>query len=66
MKTRKLHMRSSFLIFLQFRQTYPYAHNEIVKQAVDEYFELKAKRAKEETSTAAKQPIIQAPEIESK
>ncbi len=43
---------------------YPYAQNEIVKQAVDEYFKLKAKRAKEETSTAAKQPIIQAPEIE--
>ncbi|KAA0966066.1 penicillin-binding protein 2 [Sporosarcina sp. ANT_H38] len=48
------------------QRVYKYAQNDIVKQAVDEYFKLKAKRAKEETSTAAKQPIIQAPEIESK
>ncbi|MBO0600350.1 penicillin-binding protein 2 [Sporosarcina sp. E16_3] len=48
------------------QRIYPYAQNEIVKQAVDEYFILKAKRAKEETSTAGKQPIIQAPKIESK
>jgi len=48
------------------QRIYPYAQNEIVKQAVDEYFILKEKRAKEETSTAAKQPIIHAPKIESK
>jgi len=46
------------------QRVYPYANNEIVKQAVDEYFKLKAKRAKEETSTAGKQPIIQAPKVE--
>jgi len=45
---------------------YTYANNQIAEQAVDEYFKLKAKRAKEETSTAAKQPIIQAPKVESK
>ena len=66
MKTRKLHMQWSFLMSLQISEAYPYAQNEIVEQAVDEYFKLKAKRAKEETSTAAKQPIIKAPEIESK
>lgn len=48
------------------QRDYPYAQNEIVKQAVDEYFKLKAKRAKEETSTAGKQPIIHVPKIESK
>jgi penicillin-binding protein A len=48
------------------QSTYPYAQNDIVKQAVDEYFKLKAKRAKEVTSTAAKQPIIQSPKIDSK
>ena len=42
------------------------AQNKIVQQAVDEYFKLKVKRAKEEISTAAEQPIIQAPKIESK
>ena len=42
------------------------AQNKIIQQAVDEYFKLKEKRAGEETSTAAKQPIIQAPKIESK
>ncbi|HJF30194.1 MAG TPA: penicillin-binding protein 2 [Sporosarcina psychrophila] len=47
------------------QKKYPYAQNDIVKLAVDEYFKLKAKRAKEEVSTAAKQPIIQAQEIES-
>lgn len=47
------------------QRVYKYAQNDIVKLAVDEYFKLKAKRAKEETSTAAEQPIIQAPEIES-
>ncbi len=59
-------MQLSSRISLQISVIYPYAQNEIVKQAVDEYFKLKAKRAKEETSTAAKQPIIQAPKIESK
>ncbi len=48
------------------QRDYPYAQNEIVKQAVDEYFKIKAKRAKEETSTAGKQPIIHVPKIESK
>ena len=36
------------------------AQNKIIQQAVDEYFKLKVKRAKEEISTAAEQPIIQA------
>ena len=42
------------------------AQNKIIQQAVDEYFKLKAKRAKEEISTAAEQPIIQAPKKEPK
>jgi len=41
------------------------AQNKIIQQAVDEYFKLKVKRAKEEISTAAEQPIIQAPKKES-
>ena len=40
------------------------AQNKIIQQAVDEYFKLKGKRAKEEISTAAEQPIIQAPSNE--
>lgn len=39
--------------------------NKIIQQAVDEYFKLKVKRAKEEISTAAEQPIIQVPKKES-
>ena len=41
-----------------------YAQNEIIKQAVDKYFELKAKRAKEENLYDVTQPIKQAAEIE--
>ncbi|MBO0587041.1 penicillin-binding protein 2 [Sporosarcina sp. E16_8] len=40
------------------------AQNKVIQQAVDEYFKLKVKRAKEEISTAAEQPIIQAPKKE--
>ncbi|HJF33879.1 MAG TPA: penicillin-binding protein 2 [Sporosarcina psychrophila] len=40
------------------------AQNKIIQQAIDEYFKLKVKRAKEEISTAAEQPIIQAPKKE--
>ena len=40
------------------------AQNKIIQQAVDEYFKLKVKRAQEEISTAANQPIIQAPKKE--
>ncbi len=40
------------------------AQNKIIQQAVDEYFKLKVKRAKEELSTVAEQPIIQAPKKE--
>ncbi len=43
--------------------TYTYANNEIVKQAVDKYFELKSQRAKEETAEV-RQPIKQSPAIE--
>jgi len=40
------------------------AQNKIIQQAVDEYFKLKVKRAKEKFSTVAEQPIIQAPKKE--
>jgi len=40
------------------------AQNKVIAQAVDEYFKLKTKRAKEEISTVAEQLIIQAPKKE--
>jgi cell division protein FtsI/penicillin-binding protein 2 len=42
-------------------RSYPYAQNEIVQQAVDEYFKLKAKRATEENPSGVTEPIILAP-----
>ncbi|NYF24580.1 penicillin-binding protein 2 [Sporosarcina sp. JAI121] len=41
------------------------AQNKIIQQAVDKYFELKAKRASEENASGVTQPIIQAPKVES-
>ena len=43
------------------QRAYPPAQNEIVKQAVDEYFKLKAKRAAEEDRTGVTEPILLAP-----
>lgn len=41
------------------------AQNKVIQQAVDKYFELKAKRAAEENTSSVSQPIIQAPKVES-